>query len=147
MKLYFGSTSLRSMITILGGCFPRFRGNFSYRCQKSSRFVCIEKHSFAQEFQKFFLFVDDKKSKNHRRRETCPLIHTILLLFRYGRRTILTLTTSLSGISGLIHSFSVNYWMFLAFEFIDATVAAGIYSAGFILGELITRQSKGRCWT
>ncbi|XP_031365454.1 solute carrier family 22 member 21-like isoform X2 [Apis dorsata] len=53
---------------------------------------------------------------------------------RYGRRTILTLTTSLSGISGLIHSFSVNYWMFLAFEFIDATVAAGIYSAGFILG-------------
>ncbi|XP_017792387.1 PREDICTED: solute carrier family 22 member 21-like isoform X3 [Habropoda laboriosa] len=54
--------------------------------------------------------------------------------YRYGRRTILTLTTFLSGISGLIHSFSVNYWMFLAFEFIDATVAAGIYSAGFILG-------------
>ncbi|XP_054013937.1 organic cation transporter protein-like isoform X1 [Hylaeus anthracinus] len=53
---------------------------------------------------------------------------------RYGRRTILTLTTFLSGISGLVHSFSVNYWMFLAFEFIDATVAAGIYSAGFILG-------------
>ncbi|XP_043258725.1 solute carrier family 22 member 4-like isoform X2 [Colletes gigas] len=53
---------------------------------------------------------------------------------RYGRRTILTLTTFLSGISGLIHSFSVNYWMFLAFEFIDATVGAGIYSAAFILG-------------
>ncbi|XP_033326051.2 organic cation transporter protein isoform X2 [Megalopta genalis] len=53
---------------------------------------------------------------------------------RYGRRTILTLATFLSGISGLIHSFSVNYWMFLAFEFIDATVGAGIYSAGFILG-------------
>ncbi|XP_076280722.1 organic cation transporter protein isoform X1 [Lasioglossum baleicum] len=53
---------------------------------------------------------------------------------RYGRRTILTLTTFLSGISGLIHSFSVNYWMFLACEFIDATVGAGIYSAGFILG-------------
>ncbi|XP_017766247.1 PREDICTED: organic cation transporter protein-like isoform X1 [Eufriesea mexicana] len=53
---------------------------------------------------------------------------------RYGRRTILTLTTFLSGISGLIHSFSVNYWMFLVFEFIDATVAAGIYGAGFILG-------------
>ncbi|KAH0954980.1 hypothetical protein HN011_002710 [Eciton burchellii] len=53
---------------------------------------------------------------------------------RYGRRTILTLATSLAGVSGLIHSFSVNYWMFLAFEFLDATVAAGIYSAGFILG-------------
>lgn len=59
----------------------------------------------------------------------------------------MTLATFLSGISGLIHSFSVNYWMFLAFEFIDATVAAGIYSAGFILGELITRgESKGRCF-
>ncbi|KAL0104135.1 hypothetical protein PUN28_017089 [Cardiocondyla obscurior] len=53
---------------------------------------------------------------------------------RYGRRIFLTLTTSLSGVSGLIHSFSVNYWMFLAFEFLDATIAAGIYSAGFILG-------------
>lgn len=57
---------------------------------------------------------------------------------RYGRRTILTLATSLSGLSGLIHSFAVNYWMFLAFEFLDATAAAGIYSAGFILGALIT---------
>ncbi|XP_020284264.1 solute carrier family 22 member 5-like isoform X2 [Pseudomyrmex gracilis] len=53
---------------------------------------------------------------------------------RYGRRTFLTLATSLAGVSGLIHSFSVNYWMFLAFEFFDATAASGIYSAGFILG-------------
>ncbi|XP_072753354.1 organic cation transporter protein isoform X2 [Anoplolepis gracilipes] len=53
---------------------------------------------------------------------------------RYGRRTFLTLATSLAGVSGLIHSFSVNYWMFLAFEFLDATMAAGIYSAGYILG-------------
>lgn len=57
---------------------------------------------------------------------------------RYGRRTFLTLATSLAGVSGLIHSFSVNYWMFLAFEFLDAIMAAGIYSAGFILGTLIT---------
>ncbi|XP_019888410.1 solute carrier family 22 member 5 isoform X2 [Ooceraea biroi] len=53
---------------------------------------------------------------------------------RYGRRTFLTLATTAAGVSGLIHSFSVNYWMFLAFEFLDATAAAGIYSAGFILG-------------
>ncbi|CAL1676489.1 unnamed protein product [Lasius platythorax] len=53
---------------------------------------------------------------------------------RYGRRTFLTLATSLAGVSGLIHSFSVNYWMFLAFEFLDATMAAGIYGTGFILG-------------
>lgn len=53
---------------------------------------------------------------------------------RYGRRTFLTLSTFLAGVSGLIHSFSVNYLMFLAFEFLDAVMTAGIYSAGFILG-------------
>ncbi|CAB0035149.1 unnamed protein product [Trichogramma brassicae] len=51
---------------------------------------------------------------------------------KYGRRTVLTSITFLTGISGLIHSFSVNYWMFVAFEFIDACFAAGIYSACFI---------------
>lgn len=62
---------------------------------------------------------------------------------RYGRRTFLTLATSLSGVSGLIHSFSVNYWMFLAFEFLDATMAAGIYSAGFILGmETVGKKNR-----
>lgn len=53
---------------------------------------------------------------------------------RYGRRTLLTIATFLSGITGLIHSFSVNYWMFLVFEFIDASITAGDYSAAFILG-------------
>ncbi|KAG7205279.1 hypothetical protein KM043_007284 [Ampulex compressa] len=57
---------------------------------------------------------------------------------RYGRRTMLTLATCLTGISGLIQSFSSNYWMFLAFEFLDASFAAGIYSAGFILGMEMT---------
>ncbi|KAL6440762.1 hypothetical protein ACFW04_003304 [Cataglyphis niger] len=62
---------------------------------------------------------------------------------RYGRRTFLTLATSLAGVSGLIHSFSVNYWMVLAFEFLDATMAAGIYSAGFILGvEMIEVKNR-----
>jgi hypothetical protein len=53
---------------------------------------------------------------------------------RYGRKTVLTSITFLAGLSGLIHSFSVNYWMFIAFEFIDACFAAGIYSSGFIYG-------------
>ncbi|KYQ53258.1 Solute carrier family 22 member 4 [Trachymyrmex zeteki] len=53
---------------------------------------------------------------------------------RFGRRTILTVATSLSGVSGLIQSFSVNYWMFLTLEFVNATIVAGIYAAGFILG-------------
>ncbi|KAK2587577.1 hypothetical protein KPH14_003705 [Odynerus spinipes] len=57
---------------------------------------------------------------------------------KYGRRTILTGATFVCGISGLIHSFSVNYWMFVAFEFMDAVAGAGIYSAGFILGMELT---------
>ncbi|XP_035739430.1 solute carrier family 22 member 5-like isoform X1 [Vespa mandarinia] len=57
---------------------------------------------------------------------------------KYGRRTMLTGATFISGISGLIHSFSVNYWMFLGFEFMDAVAGAGIYSAGFILGMELT---------
>ncbi|KYM91166.1 Solute carrier family 22 member 6-B, partial [Atta colombica] len=39
-----------------------------------------------------------------------------------------------SGVNGLIHSFSVNYYMFLVFQFLNAFIAIGIYDAGFILG-------------
>ncbi|KYN07327.1 Solute carrier family 22 member 5, partial [Cyphomyrmex costatus] len=62
---------------------------------------------------------------------------------RYGRRVVLTMATSLCGVSGLIYSFSVNYYMFLTFQFINAFIAAGIYSAGFILGmEMMGTKSR-----
>ncbi|KAJ8682283.1 hypothetical protein QAD02_018075 [Eretmocerus hayati] len=51
---------------------------------------------------------------------------------KYGRRTVLSTITCLAGISGFIHSFAVNYWMFITFEFIDAFFAAGMYSSIFI---------------
>ena len=82
---------------------------------------------------------------SHRKKYALPVQrevhnHVYSFIFRYGRRTVLTMATSLSGVSGLIQSFSMNYWMFLTFEFVNATIVAGIYSAGFILGALITGQ-------
>ncbi|XP_008560212.1 organic cation transporter protein isoform X1 [Microplitis demolitor] len=52
---------------------------------------------------------------------------------RYGRRTLLVSQTFLSGIVGIIQSFSVNYLMFIIFEFMQSVTSAGIYSTGFIL--------------
>lgn len=38
------------------------------------------------------------------------------------------------GIFGIIRSFSVNYAMFLVFEFLDPLFSAGCYTAAFVLG-------------
>ncbi|KAL0880492.1 hypothetical protein ABMA27_002900 [Loxostege sticticalis] len=51
----------------------------------------------------------------------------------WGRRTAFVLTAVCAGIMGLIRSFSPNYIMYLAFEFLDATLGSGVYSSGFIL--------------
>ncbi|XP_001608167.1 organic cation transporter-like protein [Nasonia vitripennis] len=61
---------------------------------------------------------------------------------KYGRRTVLAVITFLAGLSGVIHSFAVNYLMFVIFEFIDACFAAGIYSAGFIYAMEMTGVEK-----
>ncbi|XP_043267859.1 solute carrier family 22 member 5-like [Venturia canescens] len=53
---------------------------------------------------------------------------------RFGRRTVLTILTTISGVLGIIQSFSVNYWMFLSFEFLQACASSGMYSSGYILG-------------
>ncbi|CAH0675737.1 unnamed protein product [Chilo suppressalis] len=51
----------------------------------------------------------------------------------YGRRTAVVLTAASAGLMGLIRSFSPNYIMYLVFEFLDATLGSGVYSAAFIL--------------
>lgn len=51
----------------------------------------------------------------------------------FGRRTAFILTAVSAGVMGLIRSFSVNYVMYLVFEFLDATLGSGVYSTGFIL--------------
>ncbi|XP_063534524.1 organic cation transporter protein-like isoform X1 [Cydia strobilella] len=51
----------------------------------------------------------------------------------FGRRTAFVMTAVLAALMGLIRSFSVNYVMYLVFEFLDATLGSGVYSTGFIL--------------
>lgn len=83
MKLYFGSTSLRSMITIrTWRLFPSFSRQFLVPMSKIFSIRMYRKTFVRPRVSKVFLFVDDKKSKNHRRRETCPLIYTILTTFQ-----------------------------------------------------------------
>lgn len=53
---------------------------------------------------------------------------------RYGRRTAFVLGTVLSGLFGLIRSFSPNYIMFIILEFLEPAFGSGAYSSGFILG-------------
>ncbi|XP_063709471.1 organic cation transporter protein-like [Culicoides brevitarsis] len=52
----------------------------------------------------------------------------------YGRRTALVIGVVMGGIFGICRSLSVNYYMFMAFEFIDPLFSAGCYSVAFILG-------------
>lgn len=54
---------------------------------------------------------------------------------RYGRRTAFVLGILFSGLFGVLRGFSVNYFMFAAFEFLEPLLGAGVYSSGFILGE------------
>ncbi|XP_015509581.2 uncharacterized protein LOC107216806 [Neodiprion lecontei] len=62
------------------------------------------------------------------------LIYSGYVSDRFGRRNLLVLATTMSTILGLIRSFSLNYEMFIIFEFLDAMAGAGLYSSAFILG-------------
>ncbi|XP_046742427.1 uncharacterized protein LOC124409078 [Diprion similis] len=62
------------------------------------------------------------------------LIYSGYVSDRYGRRNLLVLSTTMATVLGLIRSFSVNYEMFVIFEFLDAMAGAGLYSAAFVLG-------------
>lgn len=61
----------------------------------------------------------------------------ILYCFRLGRRMAFISTAVLGGAMGLIRAFSPNYVMYLVFEFLDAMLGSGVYSSGFILGNII----------
>lgn len=65
------------------------------------------------------------------------------LLFRFGRRTVLICNFALTGVLGLLISFSWNYWMFAILEFLTALVTSGSYMTLFILGmELVGRKKR-----
>lgn len=65
------------------------------------------------------------------------------LRLRFGRRTVLICNFALTGVLGLLISFSWNYWMFAILEFLTALVTSGSYMSTFILGmELVGREKR-----
>ncbi|KAJ6645267.1 Solute carrier family 22 member 6-A, partial [Pseudolycoriella hygida] len=66
-----------------------------------------------------------------------------LLSDRFGRRTVLTCNFALTGVLGVLLSFSWNYWMFASLEFLTSLVTSGSYMSIFILGmELVGRKKR-----
>lgn len=62
---------------------------------------------------------------------------------RYGRKVALSIAALMNCIFGLIRSFSMNYYMMLAFEFMDAGLGAGAYTTAFILAmELVGPRGR-----
>ncbi|XP_072938088.1 organic cation transporter protein-like [Epargyreus clarus] len=62
---------------------------------------------------------------------------------KYGRKLALSVASLMNGVCGVIRSFSVNYPMMLAFEFLEAALGAGAYSTAFVIAmELV--GPKGR---
>lgn len=61
---------------------------------------------------------------------------------RYGRKTALIVGTMISGVFGMIKSFSVNYPMFLTMELLESALGSGAYSACFVFGMEAVGASK-----
>lgn len=55
---------------------------------------------------------------------------------RYGRKVALAVASLMNCIFGFLRSFSVNYYMLVAFEFMEAGFGAGAYSTAFVLGKV-----------
>lgn len=53
---------------------------------------------------------------------------------RYGRKRAFILGILAAGLLGFIRAFSVNYIMFVVFEFLEPAFGSAVYSSGFILG-------------
>lgn len=54
---------------------------------------------------------------------------------KYGRKKALSIAALMNGIFGVLRSFSVNYYMLVAFEFLEAACGAGAYTTAFVLGK------------
>ncbi len=66
----------------------------------------------------------------------------ISIFNRFGRKRLLIGSLILTGISGIVTSFSINYWMYATMEFITSMCAAGIYMSIFILGMELVGPNK-----
>lgn len=59
---------------------------------------------------------------------------SIRVLYRWGRRTAFCVFSGCAGTLGLVKSFSRDYRMLLAFEFLEAALGYGFNSAGYVMG-------------
>lgn len=56
---------------------------------------------------------------------------------RFGRKVALSIASLMNCVFGFLRSFSVNYYMMVTFEFLEAGFGAGAYSTAFVLGKKI----------
>lgn len=61
---------------------------------------------------------------------------TGLISDKYGRRPALIFASVANGVFGVIRALSVNYDMFVVFEFLEPALGGGVYTACFVLGKL-----------
>ncbi|KAJ0175270.1 hypothetical protein K1T71_009411 [Dendrolimus kikuchii] len=107
-------------------------------------FVYLEEHSIVKEFD---LGCQDWK------RSLVGTVHNAgffvsiplsgLISDKFGRRPALVIASLANGIFGVIRALSVNYKMFVVFEFLEPAFGGGVYTACFVLAlELV--GPKGR---
>lgn len=58
-----------------------------------------------------------------------------LISDKFGRRPALVMASLANGIFGVIRALSVNYKMFVIFEFLEPAFGGGVYTACFVLGK------------
>lgn len=54
---------------------------------------------------------------------------------RFGRKVALSIAALMNCIFGFLRSFSVNYYMMVVLEFMEAGFGAGAYTTAFVLGK------------
>lgn len=55
---------------------------------------------------------------------------------KFGRKIAIIFACIANGVFGVIRALSVNYDMFVAFEFLEPAFGGGVYTACFVLGKL-----------
>ncbi|XP_049544769.1 organic cation transporter protein-like isoform X1 [Anopheles darlingi] len=119
-------------------CQPSdFNGSFTTRCQEFVYQDNTEK-TIVNEFE---LTCDENAWKI----AMVGTVHSIAQAFalliggffsdRYGRKWALLASVAFGSTLGIIRSFSVNYEMFLAFEFLEPLLGSTMYTTAFILGQ------------
>lgn len=71
------------------------------------------------------------------------MCNNFVIIFRFGRRFVITIGGTISAIMGIARSFSPNYTMFLIFELMDSIGGSSLYTSIFILGiELVSPKKR-----